>query len=149
VPWCQRELGKESNDNDLFFKLLNMSLVFVLNVGPFAFGICFGDFVGYDFQAPTLACGFTPILRLEFSSLQVLHFTHCLISLKLLIFCGHMKRTLFVYLNVMLHMHLGIFVFLVENLIDGIWQLLCFGDFEFIHNCRCKVVNPFFLTNIA
>lgn len=128
----------------MFFKLPSMPLVSVLNVGPFAFGICFGGFVGDDIQAPTLACGFTPILWFEFFSLQVLHFTHCLIFLKLLIFCGHMKRTLFVYLNTMLHMHLGCFVFLVEILVYRIWQLLCFRYFEFIHNCRSKVVNPSF-----
>jgi len=125
----------------LFFKLPSMPFVFILNVG---FWYLFWGFVGYDLQAPTLACGFTPILWFEFPSLQVLHFIHCLISLKLLIFCGHMKRTLFVYLNIMLHMHLGVFVFWVEILVNRIWQFLCFGYFEFIDNCRCKVVNPLF-----
>jgi len=59
VFWCQRELGKDLNDSDLFFKLPSMPFVFILNVG---FWYLFWGFVGYDLQAPTLACGFTPIL---------------------------------------------------------------------------------------
>jgi hypothetical protein len=76
VFWCQRELGKELNDSDLFFKLPSMPFVFVLNVGPFAFGICFGALWVMIFKPPHLHVASHPSFDLNF-----LHYKYCTSSI--------------------------------------------------------------------